>query len=84
MPCYMIAQSRDSLFVGCALKMIDCWMSYCIQMEAKVVLSKLLQNFTISLPEDYKLVPVARATTQPKDNVPCTLECRKNELNIQK
>jgi len=46
-------------------------------MEAKVVLAKLLQMFTISLPENYKLVAAARTTTQPKDNVPCTLEFRK-------
>jgi len=46
-------------------------------MEAKVVLAKLLQNFTISLPENYKLVPADRTTKQPKDNVSCTLELRK-------
>jgi len=43
-------------------------------METKVVLTKLLQNFTISLPDNYKLVPAARSITQPKDNVPCTLK----------
>jgi len=46
-------------------------------MEAKVVLAKLLQMFTISLPDNYKLVAAIRTTTQPKDNVPCTLEFRK-------
>jgi len=45
-------------------------------MEAKVVLAKLLQNFTISLPDNYKLVAAARITMEPKDNVPCTLEFR--------
>ena len=42
-----------------------------------MLLSKLVQNFTISLPDDYKLVAIARTFTQPKDNVPCTLEFRK-------
>jgi len=41
-------------------------------MEAKVVLAKLLQMFTISLPENYKLIAVSRTTTQPKDNIPQT------------
>ena len=45
-------------------------------MEAKVVLGKLLQNFSISLPDNYKLVPADRTTKQPKDMVPCTLEVR--------
>ena len=52
-----------------------------IQMETKVVLSKLVQNFTISLPDNYKLVAAARTTIQPKDNVPCTLESRFRSVN---
>jgi len=46
-------------------------------MEAKVVLSKLLQNFSISLPDNYKLVLANRITKQPKDVLQCTLEVRK-------
>jgi len=50
-------------------------------MEAKVVLSKLLQNFSISLPDNYKLVLANRITKQPKDVVQCNLEVRKkNEM----
>ena len=60
-----------------ALKMIDGWISCSMQMEAKVVLSKLFQSFTVSLPENYELVAASRTTTKPKDNVPCTLEVRK-------
>ena len=56
---------------------IDCLISCSMQMEAKVVLSKLFQNYTISLPDNYKLVAAARTTTQPKGSVLCTLEVRK-------
>jgi len=73
----MLACKKDRSLYWCALKMIHCRISCSIQMEAKVLLSKLYQNFTISLPENYKLVPAARATIQPKDNVPCTLEFRR-------
>jgi len=56
---------------------IHCKISCSIQMEAKVVLARLFQCFIVSLPENYKLVPAARVTMKPKDNVPCTLELRR-------
>lgn len=43
-------------------------------MNAKVLLSRLFQTFKISLPENYELIVVQRATIQPKDDVHCTLE----------
>ena len=42
------------------------------QMEAKLALARLFQTYKISFPEDYKLVPVQRGSTQPKD-LNCTL-----------
>jgi len=42
-------------------------------MEAKVIMSRLLQQFRISLPEGYELRVASKATLQPKDNVLCTL-----------
>jgi len=44
-----------------------------LQMEAKVIMSWLLQQFGISLPEGYELRVASKATLQPKDNVLCTL-----------
>ena len=46
------------------------------QMEAKIIVARLLQSFHINLPEGYKLQFVQRSTHTPKDDVPCTLECR--------
>ena len=44
-----------------------------MQMEAKVIMSRLLQQFRISLPEGYELRETSNTTLQPKGNVPCTL-----------
>ena len=44
-----------------------------MQMEAKILLSRLLQTYTISLPEDYKMVALQKVSLEPKDDVPCTL-----------
>ena len=46
------------------------------QMEAKIIVARLLQSFHINLPEGYKLQFVQRSTHPPQDDVPCTLECR--------
>ena len=46
-------------------------------MEAKILLSRLFQKFTFQLPPDYELISVQRATSQPQDNVNCTLQQRK-------
>jgi hypothetical protein len=48
-----------------------------MQMNAKVVFSRLLQTYKISLPEDYELVVVQRAAVQPKDDVYCVLQSQK-------
>ena len=55
---------------------IDSVMCIYAQMEAKVILSRLLQTFRVSLPPDYKFVVAGRFTLQPKDAVPCTLETK--------
>jgi len=44
-----------------------------MQMEAKVIMSRLLQQFRISLPEGYELRLTSKTTLQTEDNVPCTL-----------
>ena len=46
------------------------------QMEAKMILARLIQTFKLTLPPDYKLVVVQRGTLQPKDDVPCAVELR--------
>ena len=45
-----------------------------MQMNAKVIFSRLLQTFKVSLPEDYVLVVVQRGTNQLKDDLECVLE----------
>ena len=45
-----------------------------MQMEAKMILARLIQAFKLTFPPDYKLVPVERTTLQPNDSVPCTLD----------
>eukprot|EP00731_Ephydatia_muelleri_P028754 Em0020g398a len=42
--------------------------------EAKVVLTRLLQTFKVTLPPSYKLVVEQLGTNQPKGDVPCTLQ----------
>ena len=51
-------------------------MIYFIQMEAKIVLARLLKRFTFTLPSNYEFVKAARATIQPKDGVMCTVQQR--------
>ena len=46
------------------------------QMEAKIVLARLLSTFQFTLPENYELVPVVKFTQQPRGTVPCTLQLR--------
>ena len=50
--------------------------SIIIQMEAKILLSRLLQSYKLTLPDDYQLVFVPGALTQTKDDVECTLQIR--------
>eukprot|EP00731_Ephydatia_muelleri_P008156 Em0004g494a len=45
-------------------------------MEAKLVLSRLLQTFHVALPSDYKICVVEHTTRQPYDNIMCTLQPR--------
>ncbi|KAL5473738.1 hypothetical protein EMCRGX_G028273 [Ephydatia muelleri] len=42
--------------------------------EAKVILTRLLQTFKVSLPPSYELVVEEFATIRPKGNVACTLQ----------
>jgi len=49
------------------------------QMEAKAVMSRLLQQFRISLPEGYKLHVDTTAGYHPKGDVPCTLISAKSD-----
>ena len=46
------------------------------QMEAKVVMGKLLQRFTFTFPQDYKLEPVTNGVLQPKGVIPCVISPR--------
>ena len=48
-----------------------------MQMEAKVVFSRLIQTYKFSLPENYELVAIQKGSLQPKDDVCCLLESRK-------
>ena len=45
-----------------------------LQMEEKIIMSRLLNSFTIHLPSGYVLKVVERTTLKPADKVPCTLE----------
>ena len=47
-----------------------------IQMQAKVILCKLLPSFIFRLPDGYKPEIVARNTFEPKDKVPVTVTLR--------
>jgi len=42
-------------------------------MEAKAIMSRLLQQFRVSLPEGYQLRVEAKGSVQPKGTVPCIL-----------
>ena len=42
-----------------------------------MAIARLIQTYEITLPVDYKLVPAQRVTEQPKDDVPCTIKCRR-------
>ena len=48
-----------------------------LQMEAKLVLSRLVQSYHVTLPDGYKLDIVERITRQPRDDIMCTLLPRK-------
>ena len=47
---------------------------YLQQIEAKLILIRLLQTFKVTLPPSYKLVVEEIATQQPKGNILCTLQ----------
>ncbi len=52
-------------------------MSYYImylQMEAKMILARLVQTYLVTLPSDYKLVRVQNTSLQPKGGVKCTIQ----------
>ena len=48
--------------------------SYHRQIEAKVILTRLLQTFRLTLAPSYKVVVEQMLTLQPKGGVPCTLQ----------
>ena len=54
---------------------------YAMQMNAKVVFSRLIQTYKFSLPEDYELVIIQKGALQPKDDVHCVLENRKMHVD---
>lgn len=64
LPSSILHSASDQNYFNCLLL---------LQMEAKVIMSRLLQQFRISLPEGYELHVASKATLQPKDNVLCTL-----------
>ena len=53
---------------------INLYSTLLLQMEIKIILSRLLQTFLISLPRDYQFRMAQRTTLQTKDSVKCTLE----------
>ena len=44
------------------------------QMEAKIILARLLQTFKETLPPSYKVVVEQLGTQQPMGDVPCSLQ----------
>ena len=46
------------------------------QIEAKIIMSRLFQQFIIQLPKDYELHIEQKITLEPKDGVNCTLKMR--------
>ena len=46
------------------------------QMEAKLILLRLVQNFKVTFPDGYKLDLVERISKYPRDDVMCTLLTR--------
>ena len=54
--------------------LVDMYLCPPQQIEAKVILARLLQTFKVTLQPSYKLVVVEPAALQPKGGVPCTLE----------
>ncbi len=44
-----------------------------LQIEAKMMLARMIQTFTIKFPEGYEIQAIQRATLQPKDDLLCTL-----------
>jgi len=43
------------------------------KMETKIALARIIQTFTISFPEGYKIQTISRLILQPKDDLLCTL-----------
>ncbi len=46
------------------------------QIEAKIIISRMLQQFAIQLPKDYELHIEQNISLEPKDGVNCTLKMR--------
>lgn len=51
-----------------------CIAKYLAMMEAKMLLSRLIQTYSLNLPEDYELTQIESSTLQPKGKVPCVLK----------
>ena len=46
------------------------------QMEAKLILARLLQVYSVRLPQDYELMLFQSVTIRPKGPMQCTVEKR--------
>lgn len=46
------------------------------QIESKIIMSRLFQQFIVQLPKDYELHIEQKITLEPKDGVNCTLKMR--------
>ena len=71
-----IIEEEESTMGKAIMPFISALYILCTQIEARVIMARLLQKFDFSLPEDYKVELVASTTLQPKGPVPCTVSCR--------
>ena len=69
-----VSKTRTSTgkYLAIALNFVDIF-----QVEGKIILSRLLSSFAITLQEGYQLKLEQIATLVPADYVPCTLTCLK-------
>ena len=50
----------------------------CLQIQAKIVLVRLLQTYTLTLPDDYTIRDGLDVTLHPIGGIPCTIKSRKS------
>lgn len=63
-------------FINDPVPLCESLYQHTTQMEAKLILSRLVQNFKVTFPDGYKLDLVERISKYPRDDVMCTLLTR--------